>query len=179
MLEGVRLGLGAQFLGFHAEERPAGRREQDLGQAGGALLVLQALEDGGVLAVHGQQLHAVLFHSLRDQMTAGNKALLVGQCQIVAAFDGAQAGTKACNAHHAVQHHIGAVQCGQLLEPFRPYQQPWRICTTGLPAQRPALRRRPGRSCRRISGGTLRSAVRAFPHGYGQKGRRPRTLERG
>ena len=42
-----------------------------------------------MLAVYWKQLYAVLFHSLRDQMTAGDKALLVGKCQIVAAFDGA------------------------------------------------------------------------------------------
>ena len=81
-----------------------------------------------MLAVHGQQLHAVLFHSLRDQMTAGNKAFLVGQCQIVAAFDGAQAGTKAGNAHHTVQHHIRAVQRSQLLQPLRAGEQLGRIC---------------------------------------------------
>ena len=123
VLEGIRLGLGAQFLGFHAEERPAGRREQDLGQAGGALLVLQALEDGRVLAVHGQQLHAVLCHRPGDQMAAGDKALLVGQGQIVAALNGSQAGTQARNAHHTVQHHVRAVQRGQLPQALRAGEQ--------------------------------------------------------
>ena len=81
-----------------------------------------------MLAVHWKQLYAVLFHSLRDQMTAGDKALLVGQCQIMAAFDGAQAGTKAGNAHHTVQHHIRAVQRSQLLQPLRAGEQLGRIC---------------------------------------------------
>ena len=75
VLEGISLGLAPQLLSLHAEEGAAGGREQDLGQALGALLVLQALEDGGVLAVHRQQLHPVLFHSLRDQMTAGGLPL--------------------------------------------------------------------------------------------------------
>ena len=131
VLEGVCTGLAAQLLGGHAEEGAAGGREQNFGQAGSALFILQALEDGGVLAVHRKQLHAVLFHSLRDQMTAGDKALLVGQCQVVAALDGAQAGTKAGNAHHTVQHHVRAVQRCQLLQPLRAGEQLGRICPAG------------------------------------------------
>ena len=138
VLEGVSFGLAAQLLGLHPEEGTAGSREQDLGQAGGALLILQALENGRVLTVHRQQLYTMLCHGLCDQMAAGDKALLVGKRQIMAAFNGAQAGTQTRNAHHAVQHHIGAVQCGQLLEPLRPYQQPGRICTTGKLRIQPA-----------------------------------------
>ena len=144
VLEGIRLGLTAQLLGLHPEEGAAGCREQDLGQAGGTLLILQALEDGRMFTVHRQQLYTMLCHGLCDQMAAGDKTLLVGKGQIMPAFDRAQAGTKACNAHHAVQHHIGAVQCGQLLEPFRPYQQPGRICTTGKLRIQPAGRIRVG-----------------------------------
>ena len=81
-----------------------------------------------MLAVHRKQLYSVLFHSLRDQMTAGDKALLVGKCQVVAALDSAQAGSKAGNAHHAVQHHIRAVQRSQLLQPLRAGEQLGRIC---------------------------------------------------
>ena len=128
MLEGVGLGLAPQLFGLHAEEGAAGGRQQDLGQALGALLILQALEDGRVLAVHGQQLHAVLFHSLRDQMSAGDKALLVGQRQVVAALDGAQACAKAGNAHNAVQHHVRVVQRCQFLQPLRAGEQLGRIC---------------------------------------------------
>ena len=128
MLEGICPGLAAQLLGGHAKERAAGGREQNFGQAGGAFLILQALEDGRVLAVHRKQLYPVLFHSLRDQMTAGDKALLVGQRQIVAAFDGAQAGTKTGNAYHAVQHHIRAVQRSQLLQPLWADEQLGCIC---------------------------------------------------
>ena len=128
MLEGIYTGLAAQLFSGHAKERAAGGREQNFGQTGGALLILQTLEDGRVLAVHRKQLYAMFFHSLRDQMTAGDKALLVGQCQVVAALDGAQAGTKAGNAHHAVQHHIRAVQRSQLLQPLRAGEQLGRIC---------------------------------------------------
>ena len=66
VLEGVCTGLAAQLLGGHAEEGAAG--EQNFSQAGA--LSLSCIEDGGVLSVHRQQLHPVLFHSLRDQMRA-------------------------------------------------------------------------------------------------------------
>ena len=127
VLQGIGLGLAAQLLGLHPKEWPAGSRQQDLGQALGALLILQTLEDGGVLTVHRQQLDAVLRHRLRDQMAAGDKAFLVGQCQVMAALDGGQAGAQTGNADHAVQHHIGAVHRGQLLEALRAGQQPGRL----------------------------------------------------
>ena len=128
MLQGVGLGLAPQLLGLHPEEGAAGCGEQDLGQALGTLLILQALEDGGVLAVHGQQLDAVLCHRLCDQMAAGDKALLVGKGQIMAALNGGQAGTQTGDAHHTVQHHIRAVQRSQLLQPLRAGEQLGRIC---------------------------------------------------
>ena len=81
-----------------------------------------------MLAVHRKQLYTVFFHSLRDQMTAGDKALLVGKGQIMPAFDRAQAGTKAGNAHHTVQHHIRAVQRSQFLQPLRAGKQLGRVC---------------------------------------------------
>ena len=129
VLEGIGLGLAPQLLGLHAEEGAAGGREQDLGQALGALLVLQALEDGGVLAVHRQQLHAVLCHGPGHQMAARNKALLVGKGQIMAALNGGQAGTQTGDAHHTVQHHIGAVHGGQFLQALGAGQQPGGIGT--------------------------------------------------
>ena len=46
MLEGIGLGLAPQLFGLHAEEGAAGGRQQNFGQALGALLILQALEDG-------------------------------------------------------------------------------------------------------------------------------------
>ena len=131
VLEGIGLGLAPQLLGLHPEERAAGSREQNLGQTLGALFILQALEDGRVLTVHGQQLDAVLCHRLSDQMAARDKALFVGQCQIVAALNGGQAGTQTRDTHHAVQHHIGAVHGGQLFQALGAHQQLGRVGTSG------------------------------------------------
>ena len=90
VLEGIRLRLGAQLLGAHTEERPAGGGQQDLFQRFGAVLILQALEDGAVLTVHRQQVDTVFLDGIGHQMSAGDKALLVGQRQIMAALDSRQ-----------------------------------------------------------------------------------------
>ena len=127
VLQGVGLGLAPQLLGLHPEEGAAGCGEQDLGQALGALLILQALEDGGVLAVHGQQLDAVLCHCLCDQMAAGDKALLVGKGEVVAALDGGQAGPQTGDAHHTVQHYVRAIHGRQFLQALRAGQQLGRV----------------------------------------------------
>ena len=92
MLEGIGLGLGAQLLGLHAEEGATGGREQNLLQRFGAGGVLQALEYGAVFAVHRQQFDAVFFDGIGDQVAAGNKALFIGEGQVVAALNGSQRG---------------------------------------------------------------------------------------
>ena len=133
MLEGVRLRLGAQLLGAHTEERPAGGGQQDLFQRFGAVLILQALEDGAVLTVHRQQVNTVLFDGIGHQMAAGDKALLVGQRQIMAALDSRQRGIQTRNADNSVQHRACAVHGGQLTQTVRPLQQ---LGRARLPRQR-------------------------------------------
>ena len=53
-------------------------------------LTHQTLEDGAVLTVHRQQVNTVLFDGIGHQMAASDKALLVGQRQIMAALDSRQ-----------------------------------------------------------------------------------------
>ena len=66
----------------------------------------------------------MLCHGLGHQVTARDKALLVGKGQIMAALNGGQAGTQTGDAHHTVQHHIGAFHGGQLLQALGAGQQP-------------------------------------------------------
>ena len=133
VLEGVRLRLGAQLLGAHTEERPAGGGQQDLFQRFGAVLILQALEDGAVLTVHRQQVNTVFLDGIGHQMAAGDKALLVGQRQIMAALDSRQRGIQTRNADNSVQHRACAVHGGQLTQAVRPLQQ---LGRARLPRQR-------------------------------------------
>ena len=112
------LVLPPQLFGLHAEEGAAGGRQQDFGQALGALLILQALEDGRVLTVHRQQLDAVLRHGLSHEMAAGDEAFFVGEGEVMAALDGGKACAEARDAHHAVQHHVRAIHRGEGLQPL-------------------------------------------------------------
>ena len=126
MTQRVLLGLAPQLPGGHTKERPAGSGEQDLLQPFGGMLILKTLEDGGVLAVHRQQMNAMLFDGVGDQVTAGDKAFLVGQGQVVAALNGSKGGRQARNAHHRVEHHIGAFHGGQFPQPLGAAKQPGR-----------------------------------------------------
>ena len=133
VLERVGLRLGAQLLGGHAEKRAAGGRQQDLLQRFGAVLILQALENSAVLAVHGQQVDAVLFDSIGHKMAARDKAFFVGQRQIVAALNRSQRGVEARNADNGVQHRARAVHTGQRAQSLRALEQLRRV---SLPGQR-------------------------------------------
>ena len=86
-----------------------------------------------MLAVDRQQLYAMGSHGIRDQLAARDKAFFVGQRQIVPAFNGGQACAKARNAHHRVEHHIGALHGGQLAQALCPAQH---TRCAGLPGQR-------------------------------------------
>ncbi len=120
-----------------------------------------------------QQLHAVLCHRPGDQMAAGDKALLVGQGQIVAALDGSQAGTQP-----AMPTTLFSTTSGLPARPApagpRAGEQLGALARPDSAAS--SLAAASGRSCRRTLGGILRSAAGSSPHGCGPTGRTPHTL---
>ena len=107
VLEGLRQGYRSQFLSFHAAEGAAAGGEQYLVHR--ADLAHEALEDGRMLAVHGQYRHTVLT-GLGCHYGAGHHhGLLVGQCDGLAALYGMQRGPEACHAYNCRQHHVDAL----------------------------------------------------------------------
>ena len=133
VLEGVGFGLSAQFFGLHAKERAAGRGEQNFLQRFGAGGILQALENGAMLAVHGQQLDAVLFDGVGDKVATGDKALFVGKGQVMAALDRSQRSGQTGDADNSVQHDVGAIHGSQFTQTFGTLQQ---LGGIGLTSQR-------------------------------------------
>ena len=99
--------------------------------------VLQALEDGRVLAVHRQQMHPVLLYSVGDQPSAGDQTFLVGQGHVVAALDGGQGGAQTGDAHHGVEHNAGGGVAGQFQQALAAPQQPGRLGQTSQQAFHP------------------------------------------
>ena len=87
------------------------------------MLILQALEDGGMLAVHRQQLDAVFLYRVRYQVAAGHKAFLVGEGQIMSAFDCSQRGRQTGNTDYRVQYNVGAIHGSQSAQPLWAFQQ--------------------------------------------------------
>ena len=84
-----------------------------------------------MFAVHRQQFDAVFFDGIGDQVATGNKALFIGEGQVVAALNGSQRGRQTRDADDSVQHHVGAVHGGQLAQTLGPLQQLGGIGLTG------------------------------------------------
>ena len=66
----------------------------------------EALEDGAVLAIDGQQRHLVLQAEAGDEFAGHNERLLVGQGDGLACLDGADGGAQTAEAHKGRQHDV-------------------------------------------------------------------------
>ena len=96
-----------EVLSRAAEEGAAGSRQKDAFQPPLGRRALEALEDGGVLTVDGQDLHAVFFRRRRHQLTAGDQGLLVGKGDGLPRLDGIHGGQEPCDADDGVEDRIG------------------------------------------------------------------------
>mmetsp|Transcript_8303 Transcript_8303/g.36730 ORF Transcript_8303/g.36730 Transcript_8303/m.36730 type:complete len:255 (+) Transcript_8303:1657-2421(+) len=102
LLEEAGIGLGVlTHLGeLDVAEGTAGRGQDDPPES--ALgKTLDALEDGAVLGIRGENLDAVLHREGHDGGTAGDEGLLVGEADVLTGFDGGDGGGKARAAHDA------------------------------------------------------------------------------
>ncbi len=73
-----------------------------------------ALVDGVVLAVDGQQRLALAARFGGDQIARGDQALLVGQADGLAGFDGFVGGFQSGNADDGADHEVGVGMSGDL-----------------------------------------------------------------
>ena len=103
MGNGLRRGDMVQFTHIGISGRSAGAGQQDLadprpGQIAETGLALhvdrQALEDGVVFAVDGQQLGAMLAHRLHEEGAGHHQRLLVGQQNALAGRTAAMVGAR-------------------------------------------------------------------------------------
>ena len=123
MLEGVSLGLAPELFGGHPIERSTGCREQNFFQPFRRGGILQALENGRMLAVHRQKVHPLAADRIGDQMAAGDQAFLVGKGQVMPRLNGSQRSRKAGNSHNRVEYHSGAVHGSELTQPLGALEQ--------------------------------------------------------
>ena len=115
VLEGIGGGDGQQLFLAERAERAAGAGEQDLLDFVVALAD-EALEDGRVLAVNGQDGHVVLLGELADEFSGDDERLLVGQAYLLAGPDGMDGGLKAGEADHRREHHVDGVGLDDVAE---------------------------------------------------------------
>jgi hypothetical protein len=99
-------GDGSELSEWKLAERPARSREPD-GLDFSVRADAQALVDGVVLAVDGQDGHVALAGGGGEDFAGGHHALLVGQTDGFAGQDGSMRGFEAGNAYDGGDHKIG------------------------------------------------------------------------
>ena len=107
----ARLG---ELLSRPSAERPSARRHDHPLQVLSAL-ASQALRQGRMFGVDGNQAIRLALDQVHDELTAHHERLLVGQGEHLPGLQGGQRGTEAHGADHGVQHHVGLRLAGEHL----------------------------------------------------------------
>ena len=100
-----RGGDGFQLLQGHIPQGAAAGGEEDLAEGCGAVKV-QALPDGGVLAVYGQDARARARGLGQDQLSARHQALFIGEGYVFARSQSEEGRLQPRKAGHRHQHHV-------------------------------------------------------------------------
>jgi len=107
--------LGPQLL---VAERTAGSREPELAD-GTHRLAIQALKNGGMLAIHRQHAHPMDAGLVHDDFSGHHQDFLGGHGNVLARPDGRERRLQSRRAHNGDQHNIGGGQGGQFQQAFR------------------------------------------------------------
>ena len=106
VVERLLNGHAAKLFGGFAEEGTSRGGEYKPFERRAARHSLNALKNGGVLAVNGQQAHAVILYRVGYQVAAGNKGLLVGEGDVFFCFCCGYCRAQTYHANHRVEHHV-------------------------------------------------------------------------
>lgn len=79
---------------------------------------LQALKNRGVLAVDGQDLHAVLLRRLHDERAARDERFLVRERELLLRAERCERRLEADHADDRIEHDVGFLQRGERAQPF-------------------------------------------------------------
>lgn len=118
MLQSLCDGDIRQLVGQQRAEGAAAGGEQDALHVAVAM-ALQALEDGVVLAVHGQDVHAFAFRSLGDGFACHDEDFLAGDGEVHASFDGCECWSESRRADDGDEHHVSIGFIDQIDESLR------------------------------------------------------------
>ena len=109
-----------QFRQFPSIEGSAGAGEKDFFDLFPPPAALQALEDGGMLAVHRHDLRAIAVGGGHHQLPGADQGLLVGKGDALALPDGGQGGLQPHHAHDGGEDGVGLGQRGRRQQPLLP-----------------------------------------------------------
>ena len=124
MLQGVRPGHFARFFPCHAVERSAGAGQDQPFDLPAVPAALEALENGGVLGVHGHDLRTRRIRRVHHQLPGTHQGLLVGQGDAFLFLDGGQGRLEPHHAHHGGDHGVRLRHRGSLLQGIKAPQDP-------------------------------------------------------
>ena len=85
---------------------------------GGGRLVIEALEDGGVLAVHGEDADAVLAGLVHHDLAGHDEDFLRGNGDVLARANGSECGLQAGGADDGDEDDVGLGHRGELQQAF-------------------------------------------------------------
>ena len=113
MTQGVGLCDGLKLFAGLAEEGSARAGQNQTLDLGAVAAAHQALEDGGVFRVHGDDLGPVGPGGLHHKLARADHGLLVGKSNALAALQGGKRGAQSHHADHGGDHRVGLLQgCG-------------------------------------------------------------------
>jgi len=105
MFKCIRGGDVSEFFNRPIAKRAAGGGEDDAGNAGG-WMSLETLENSVVLAVHGQEFHAVFARGGDDEFAGEHEDFLGGERERLAGFDRGERGAQSGRADNGDEHCI-------------------------------------------------------------------------
>ena len=108
MFQCLRFGDGCQLLHGAGAERTSGGSQYHFFYLV-AYLAGQALENGGVLGVDGQDGDTAEACQVIDELSRHHQRLFVGKGYRLTGSDGIHGGLQPCISHHGGQYHIDGI----------------------------------------------------------------------
>ena len=119
VFQGVLHCYANQFPPFFSVEGPAGAGQNQPLDLAPVPVGFQALEQGGVLRVHGVDFGPVVLGFLQHQRPGADQRLLVGQADPLALPDGSQGRPQARHPHQGGDGRVGGGDGGRLQHPLQ------------------------------------------------------------
>ena len=120
MLQGIRFGNGMELFPGHAEEGASGAGENQPLDFFFVVAAHEALKNGRVLGIHGNNFRVILFRLRHDQLSGADQGLLIGKADALARPDGGKGRLQPYHAHHGGDDAVRFRQRGRFQQTLLP-----------------------------------------------------------